>query len=195
MRAIRFEAESHQYFVDGREVPSVSRILTDGLGLESAFYTEEGRDRGELVHRITALSHGGVEGIEESLMGYLVAYRQFCDEYRPVWDLIEEPLGHEAFAGTPDRVGTIRGTRSVVDLKTGGPLPWHPLQLSAYEWLAKAWDREHQLGGTGLPYQRMAVYLKADGTYRVKVARRPGDWSTFCALLEVARWKWGTAWS
>lgn len=37
--------------------------------------------------------------------------------------------------------------------------------------------------------KRIAIQLKADGTYRLREYKDPHDWPTFIALLSIANWQ------
>ena len=134
----------HRYTVGGIAKPSVTTIIK-GAGLSgSAFYTKEARDRGTLVHALTANRDGNralvqVDDTHEALnavAGFVLAYADFCATYRPAWRFIEQPIFDPELnvAGTFDRAGTLQAINLeiLLDIKTGPPAEWHPIQTAAY---------------------------------------------------------------
>ena len=97
--------------------------------------------------------------IHTLLKGYIKAYASFLSVHDLCWDLIESIVYHEklGYAGRLDRLGYIDRQRAIIDLKTGCPQDYHGIQLGAYD--------------LTLPYKdtkRYALYLRADGTFRLK---------------------------
>jgi hypothetical protein len=93
---------------------------------------------------------------------------------------LEEPRGHAAlgFAGTPDRVGTLNGRPTILEIKTGTEAGWHGLQTAAQDVLL------HRTYGR---YQRKALYLGADGRPRLRSHADSGDYLRFFDALERTR--------
>ena len=86
--------------------------------------------------------------------------------------------------GRIDRAGLMKGKRTIVDFKSCPINPAVALQLC--------------LGGhlleSGHWWNRLAIQLKADGTYRIKqfpLIEWYGDLGTALACVRVAQWKRG----
>lgn len=180
----RFDADTHTYTLDGRRLVHITELLAPML--PSAFFTEEGRDRGSLVHEAIETLHQRHQPpvVPPSIRGYLDAWESFCGAYQYEPLLFEEPLYHplHLFAGTPDQYGIARKVETVLDIKTGAAHPAHALQTAAQAELIKAND-------IGKPRQRLSVYLRDDGNYSVHKHTEAGDWNVFLALLSIHRWK------
>lgn len=181
----RFDADGHRYYLDGDEIPSLSSLLKqDGL-VDTSFMTDEGRDRGTAVHALcTTLDLGADLPSVEDYRGYVAAYEAALEALRPEWECIEEAEVSRRwrFGCRPDRVGTVYGVPSIVELKTGGKEPWHGLQL-ALQAIAVS-ER------TLLPsdrYQRIVIYLKDTGRYSVEIPKSPRDYDAARALLKRLR--------
>ena len=111
MPDLRFDAEAHRYYLDGREVPSVTRVLSDLELIPFAnFEASPAARRGSAVHEACKLDDLGKldEGsVGPNVIGYLQAWRLFRKRTPQVtWDRIEMPCASEVhrYAGTPDRV-------------------------------------------------------------------------------------------
>ena len=185
MSGLTFDADTHTYRFDGVVVPGVTTILkplTDFstvpphvLDAASAF--------GTAVHLACELDDLGTldeAALDPALAPYLDAWRKFSAEHAVQWEQIEQRVYHPTmrYAGTLDRFGRVDGDLTVVDIKSSVQLyPSVGPQLAAY---ANALSH---------PYaKRMAVQLKADGTYVAKPYTDPSDWPMFASLLTVRTW-------
>lgn len=184
---LTFDDASHTYRWKGKPVPSVTQILApvhdlsmvpvDVLAAASAF--------GTAVHKACELDDKGVlneRALDPALMPYLVGWRKFRKEHRTSWAVIEKPLYHEGmgYAGTPDRIGSIDGSDSVLDIKSAAQLyPAVGPQLSAY---AQAHEPV-----TGSRLKRFGLRLEPNG-YELKQYTDPTDWPMFASLLTLRGW-------
>lgn len=178
---ITFDPATHTYTIDGQPVPSVTQILADMGFIDTAFFTEYGRQRGTFVHQIIGWSITGEideSTIDPELQGYLDAWGSFCANTGFVSTSTEKPLGSvlHRFCGTPDHIGMLNGREAVVDAKTGVIAPWVGIQLAGYEILY------------GMPLKRFALALKEDGKYSLKEFTDRQDRGIFLAAL--ACWQW-----
>jgi len=124
---LTLDEERHVYMDGGVELPSVTTI-TRFCSMDSRtaaganpFY----RERGTLVHALCAdYDYTGDEDSGTGVDGYLRAYYDFCRDYRPHWERVEQPVGGTMYgvAGTIDRAGAVNGTSVIVDLKTSSKL-------------------------------------------------------------------------
>lgn len=186
MSALTFDPISHTYRVSGQVVPGVTSIIAPLTNYASvpAKVLEAAADFGRAAHMACELHDTGEldeESLDSSLAPYLAAWRAFSDHHAVEWEQIESPVYHTTFryAGTPDRIGKVRGVRSVVDIKTTAALyPSVGPQLAAYASAA----------GLSPVAQRIAVQLKADGTYTAQRYADPNDWPVFCSLLTLRNW-------
>jgi hypothetical protein len=169
-------------------LPSVTGILADAGLIDRTFFTEEGRTRGKYVHTATGMIDRGTldwEVLDDTLRPYCEAYAKFCRDTNPEIMLTEVPMHHPAhlYAGTPDRIVKMNGTRILLDLKTGAPAPATALQLAAYKEMIRA-------NGGGFCSKSCALYLRADGTYRLhEYPNHERNLNIFLSALAVVRWK------
>lgn len=184
---LTFDEDSHTYFFDGEEVPSVTQILNE-VGLTGNFSspaTLDGMERGKLVHQACEfLDYDDLvlESLDPAIEPYVKAYQKFKDEtgFKP--ELIEKRLYHPElrYAGTLDRVGEMRGERVVIDLKTSKNIDKVVgLQLAAYE---MALNNIHIL-------PRYAVQLKNDGSYLLHSFGERSDLIAFESAVKLYHWK------
>ena len=194
MAGLQFEASTHTYTLDGKEIPSVTEIcapLTAGK-YPPAGVVDAAAARGTRVHELCALYDMDAlpEQFEGDLLPYLQAWASFCRDYRPQWEYIEHCMSGELdgdpLAGTADRIGVIDGRRVVVDIKTAQSLD-RPAkvalgcQLAGYAILARC-------NGMDLFDPGLGVQLLKNGSYRVYEEKKLGEkygfhsHHVFCAL-------------
>ena len=188
MQKITFDAENHQYYIDGVEVPSVTtvcRFLSYDQKSDKPWLARVAADRGTRVHEAcAAIDYGLYPEETEDISGYLKAYRRFLKEYRPDWEGIEYTVGSAeiGMAGTIDRFGTLYdGRRCILDIKTGTQLHDAPLraQLTGYKRLL-ALDRGFY------PEYLYALQLSKDGTYTMVDVRQDDELLNACMFIHNA---------
>jgi hypothetical protein len=179
---VHFDPETHTYTLNGERLPSITQILKGEGFIDTAFFTEYGRDRGSIVHRITHWHDTGEldpESVDPALEGYLSAWRKFRAEsgFKPY--IIEQPMASEVyrFAGTPDRIGVMDGDDAIPEIKTGEVQPWTGLQTAAQEILY------------GKRAKRYAVRLTEDGKYKLIPFTDRNDRGVFLAAVSCFWWK------
>ena len=173
---IFFDATTHTYLVDGVEVPSVTTILkplTDrGYGKVNPSVLEYAANRGRAVHEaLEVYDLGGELEVTPETEGYIRAYLEWEQIYRPSWSGVEQIVYSvgDKYIGTLDRVGTLNGTEfAIVDLKTSTPtkeaLVSVCVQTSAY---AMAYTEQNKKPPEFMEQiKRYGLFLKADGSYR-----------------------------
>lgn len=157
---LEFSAEKHEYYLDGRRVPSVTGIQRIS-GLVSAYSFDDPLHsfRGHAVHSGCALlDQGGdpwfgVEGMDQRNPryseyvqvahdinhGYLPAYRKFRERTGFQGFTYELGMIHPTlqFGGTLDVCGECGDEIWLVDLKSGILPDLVPVQLAAYHMLIR----------------------------------------------------------
>lgn len=180
---IVFDEAEHIYLVNGQEVPSVTTILQP---LANRAYSsvnpsvlEYARNRGSAVHEALEMYDlGGELEASPEIEGYIRAYLEWTQIYRPKWTGVEQIVYHETFPrdvdkpmlndgndvdfiGTLDRIGYLNGKElAVVDIKTSNPskeaLVSVCCQTAAYAQAVYDFDKPERYG----------LFLKNDGTFR-----------------------------
>jgi PD-(D/E)XK nuclease superfamily len=177
----------------------VTDILTGAGLIDKSKYAPGGDVRGTLAHEATVLVDDDTFGdCDDRVRPYVEAYRAYRAELSPAWEwaLTERRLADAGlhYSGQIDRLG-VRAVGGgvllrVVDFKTGGPEAWHPIQLAAYERLARIWaEQATSLYARIVGIERTVVHLRNDGTFRQKAYDDPHDWSVFLACLTLYRFK------
>ena len=121
----RFDALDHRYFLDGLEIPHITGMLSDCGYIDDRWFTEDGRDRGTLVHDLAAQYDLGAitdpRTVECAEKGYFLAYVDVMRTVKPAWRFIETALASttHGFGGRIDRGGTVWGAKAVMEIKTG----------------------------------------------------------------------------
>lgn len=186
MTVLTFDEATHTYRFGGQVVPGVTSIIAPltNYGSVPAHVLEAASLFGKAVHRaceLDDLCELDEAALDPALVPYLQAWRKFSADHAVEWQEIEQPVYHATlrYAGTPDRIGTVKGGSAVVDIKTTADLyPSVGPQLSAY---ANAKNLP--------PYvQRLAVQLKGDGSYVAKPYTDPTDFPVFASLLTLRNW-------
>ena len=189
---IRFKQDTHQYFVDGIEYPSVSTIIT-GLAMSDfrsvpTHALEEGRARGTEVHAICESFDNGVlkiETIDERLAGYTKAWLTFCKDFKPSWVEIEKMLFSKTwgYCGRLDRVGIINGKANLLDIKTSEmKIPSNAIQSALYQ------IAYEEMKGVRIK-ERKVIHLSADGKYKIEEHNNKSDLSYAISAVQVYKWK------
>lgn len=190
MPDVLFDAEKHEYIVDGRKVPSVTTILShlNRFGEIPMEILHNAALRGTEIHRLTEQFDRGIEeDTDEKHAPYVRAWIQFRRDtgFKPL--AIEERLFHpeEFYCGTLDRVGILDGHHlAVIDIKSSVNLsPVTGLQLAAYQ---AAWNYHRPDQATT---KRYAVRVGKDGSYEVREYSDWDDYANFLAALALFNWQ------
>lgn len=180
----RFSSADHTYRLGDRVVPAISTIVRWVHDASGPWLTEESRARGKAVHAATLeldLGAATADVLQARLApewrAFFYAYVQFRESCACRWQQLEQPAVHRRllFAGTPDRVGTVNDFPALLELKTGTPAAWHPLQTAGQDIL---------LGRRHGALRRFVVYLRSDGTFRLQRHEDPVDYLRFFAALQ-----------
>ena len=183
--SLTFDEATHTYRFGGQVVPGVTSILAplSDFSRVPPATLEAASQFGRAVHLACELDDLGEldeAALDPALRPYLQAWREFSREYGVVWAGIEERLYHPTlrYAGTADRIGEVAGRYAVVDIKSTAALyPAVGPQLAAYAHAANKPSAD-----------RIAVQLKADGTYVAKPHNGASDFAVFAGLLTVRNW-------
>jgi hypothetical protein len=187
---LAFDAPSHTYTwhpadatVPGRRLLSVTEVLRRTGMIDTRFYTDESRLRGERVHKAVALDHDDTldESSADDVMPWVLTWRRFCAEsgFR-VWRFEQQVCDeYRGYAGTYDVLGCFRDEGEppiLLDIKTGQPQAWVGPQTAAY---ARCLSGFHA---------RYALHLTPD-RYVLTELRDRNDEPIFLAALAVATWQ------
>ncbi len=188
---LTFEEKTHQYKLNGFEIPSVTTIMKP---LSSAHYKtvdeevlKKAATRGTTVHEaVENYLLFGVEDIPPELEGYFLGFKKWIMDFNPVPIKPECKIYHKTlgYAGTADLPCYIKEQPTLVDLKTTATIAkmLTRVQLEAYK---KAFESH------GFTFTRkLIVQARNDGTYSV-VEHEINDaesWKVFTELLDVHRY-------
>jgi hypothetical protein len=184
---LTFYGATHQYFLDGVLIPSVTQILED-VGLTDyssvpADVLAAAQERGGRVHEITRLYDLGdldESNLNDITKGYLSQWVQF----RKAWKIDkfifrERPIHSQLYryGVTPDCVADDKWN-TVVEIKTGAPVRAVGPQTAAQDMAAR------EITGFKGRGRRVAVYLQPDSHYAVELTDRM-DWNIFLSAKNV----------
>lgn len=175
MGGLEFKEETHQYFYNGLEVPSVTQIISasniTALDNIPTSILDNASERGTAVHQaIEFYNKYKFANISDEYKGYFEAYKHWREQrvQNAEYEVkIESELQvyHKIlnYAGTIDMLITnTREKHILIDIKTTNELnmKYVSLQLSAYK---------EALVSEGKKVEGMYVlWLKKDGTYEYK---------------------------
>lgn len=182
----RFDPVGHVYTdLSGRQIPSVTQLLKKAGYVDSAWFTDAGRDRGTAVHDLTADYDMGVwRNVDELVSpyrGYVLAWVSAMKLLPHEWTVIEEGIAHPSlqFAGKPDRGGRIYQRPACNELKTGAREPWHGIQLSLQCLLL-----ESRLDCPAEQIDRYATYLTAGGKFTIQQFKDRTDFAKARKIIQ-----------
>lgn len=188
LEELTFDEIMHRYYVDGTEVPSVSRVMEP---LKDANYAgisdktlKKAADKGTAVHdAIENFVKFGIEDINPEYKPYYDAFMSWWQEKRPIVVGSEIRVYHKllGYAGTIDLLCYIDDLLTLIDFKTTYTVSDMScgVQLEAY---AKA------LESHGIKVdQKMILHLKRDGRYKpiLYPANDSKRWRVFGSLKVV----------
>lgn len=207
---LRFVEEIHQYFLDGKPIPSNTQLLkSEGL-IDDTFYTIDGRERGSRVHVGCWYADDGSldwDSVLEEEKPYIQAFLRFKRETEWTTDFNELPVWASPGYGTRlDLLGTgvfqVNGEftrrRAVIDIKTGVAGKWVGWQtggqMRAVKERIQAQDEEwtkhlEYFNGHPYPELRFALELKKDGRYKLKPFTDPVEETEYTGLVHIYHWK------
>ena len=168
---LRFSEVDHTYFLNDREMPSVTQILKQAGYCRPWNGDGSAAWKGRHCHSATLYEdHDDLDWdrLDPVLQPYVAGWRLFKAEtgFVPDLSLAERPCYHKfmRYGGTPDRPGMAKAQRVVVEIKSGAPEPWHLLQSVAYVQMLASHD---EVWTAARPW---LVYLTDKGTYRIMPA-------------------------
>lgn len=190
-----FNAERHEYRVDGVVLPSVTQVLRScyDFSMVAPDVLEHKRQIGTAVHVAIKLDIDNdlvEESVAPELRGYLAAWREFRADTgltAAEFGECEKPMYHPTYgyAGTPDVTAHLNGRWSVIDAKCVDALhPAWALQLAGYQELVNANTKK----GEYKIERRYSLRLMVDGKYRLDEWQDRNDWNVFLAMLAARRW-------
>lgn len=176
-----FAETGHKYFYNGKEVPSVSKIIEPlsrliyGDGQYAQYQT------GADVHlAIQMYLENGWRVWEEEIDGYMMGFEQWYESFNGVFGeivTVEKPITNGEYAGTPDIIALMNGEPIIIDIKTSKSAKWNlwKTQLSAY---ANIFD--------GKEWKRAILQLKGDNDYKFQIVC--DETEIFYNMLNVYRY-------
>lgn len=183
--------DQHRYWLATRRIPGATECLRLTGIINTDWYTEESRVRGNFVHKCCKLL--AADNLDESSVlpqykGFIDGYKLFIKEslFRPDPLRCEIPMMHPAYhyGVTPDQPGTMNGPDVMLEIKTlsDGSVPsWTGLQLAAQA--MAMWPDDFYTK------PRLALALYPDGSYKLKRFEDDLDFEYFLAALSATIWK------
>lgn len=166
MAELIYRDDDHSYWHNAIRIPGATELLKYWGYIDDTYYTEEGREIGTAVHAGTSAYDKGDDSYQlfesPAILKRIEAYMLFRQEKQFTPELVESMQHNDVYniACRLDRVGPFAQSNltNVVELKCGAPAKWHSLQ-TAIQSLC--------LGRPGY-IRRYAVYLQANGLYKIK---------------------------
>jgi hypothetical protein len=186
----RFEADTHTYYLDEQEIPSVTQVLEPLQELEGIprQVLEEARVFGQHVHQACALMLYKTldwRTLDLKLVPYVSAAKKFVEENKVTVLRVEHAMCDPALkvAGTLDLLAVLNKVTAIFDWKSTTVMSRTVgLQLAAY-------DHLHRRSLGGRPLKRFGVQLRADGDYRLYPYEDSRDLQWFFSALNLWWWR------
>ena len=188
MANLVFYDQTHQYTVDGVEVPSVSE-LTRFISREvykdvQQFMLDAAATRGTNVHKATeALDKFGTVEVDDEALPYIKAYLKFRKDHQPDWIKVEWSVNRGfLYAGTLDRYGTIGDKKVILDIKTTSRISKdHKVLYTAAQNLYRmAIEQDYPVDAIYI------LQLKKDGTYKFYELEIQDELANACITMHQA---------
>ncbi len=189
---LRFEEETHSYFLENQRIPSVTQVLgsvgISDFGNASPEVLERAAAFGTEAHLLTEKYDKDIlikgEEMSGGLFDYLVAWIDFRKDFGVefIEGGIEKRFFCEGFryAGTIDRIGKVNGKMTLIDIKTGAATRAHAIQIAAYK---NALLEEYP------KIDAMCVYL-GPRAYKIQTYRgHDYDFNVFLSALNIHNWR------
>ena len=190
MPTINLNPETHEYTLDGKKLPGVTKILREA-GLIDFSRVRPGvmaaaQQFGVAVHKACELFDKGILNIDilsKPLIPYLDGWAKFKKDYGLYFiaDEIEKPVYSLkwGFIGTPDRIGA----SNMFEVKSNTQMqPATAIQTAAYD------IAYEEMTGKKIK-RRWGVQLNDKGTYKITEYKEKTDRSIFLSALQVYKWK------
>ena len=164
---IIFREEDHKYFLNGEEIPSVSeltRFLSREIyGEADPIALQRAAEKGTAIHdALQTLDETGEVEVPDEYAGYVQAYMNFHHEHDVRWEMIEQIVHTDLYAGRIDRYGYVDGKPCIVDFKTTSCI------TKAHEVLYTAAQSLYRMAVNDKPVDMSYILqLKSDGTYKL----------------------------
>jgi hypothetical protein len=178
---LTFKEDTHQYFVDGKEVPGVSHVMkTLGLSKDYTGTDDFYRDRGTAVHKAAELYL--TERLDESsldpeIIPFFEGFKRFWEAHRHPLPYVEHMLYSESlgFAGSIDLV-----TDTIWDLKCSkSPDVAAEVQGALYQYL---WEENFK---QKLPFRVVRLPWESE---KDTLSYEPTDENLAPATMILYRW-------
>ena len=184
MKQIRFIEDDHTYWDGDRRIHSVTEIMQAGGIIDTAWYTEEARQRGTQVHKaIHLLTENDLDHsiLDPELMPFVEAFNDFqlATGFQKL--LSEQTVYSESqdYAGRFDLYGSLNGWKVLIDIKTEHAPPWIGIQIASYAQAMK--EMGFRVDKT------FGLELKKNGRFRLWQHNDPVSLGKFLTALEGLR--------
>lgn len=188
---LTFEAEGHRYTLNGRAVPSVTRVLEllEDFSQVDPRVLEAARVFGSHVHEACALELRGQldwVALSSELKPYIEAMHRFLNDTGVKVIASEQRVWHRklGYAGTLDLYGRLDRKNLLIDFKSGVLPPTVGPQTAAYE--------QALLDSTGMRTdERYCLQLNPElpRGYKLNRLNKRTDWNNFLSALNCHRFK------
>lgn len=172
-----YDEETHTYYVDGEEKPSVTEIAKpisfERLNNLPKHILEKARKRGDAVHEIAEeyllVGELDFDDIEQDYMPYIEQFIEWVFTYKPKVLYTEYKMFSPEFAGTCDLICELDGKTIIVDYKTTSAIDRKSLSVQL-----EGYSRLCELYGIKID-ECWYLHLKKD-TYVFKPLQTDSEW-------------------
>lgn len=194
MKGLTYKDDTHQYFLDGVEIPGITSVLKRAgiVGNYPCDCDETPgcfcpRCKGTKIHKAIEFdckSTLDFDSLDVSMKPYILGWRDFCKafDYHPEYYELKVFSRSYRYAGRIDTAGKLKDKFYLVEIKTGAKHPTHKLQTAAQSFAFTTTENKNVDG-------RLCVYLKDDGTYSAVEHDDGNDIVAFIGYLNTQVWE------
>jgi hypothetical protein len=182
---LQLEEDGHIYTLNGRAIDGLTSTIAEA-GIISNWGSEWYLTKGTAVHLATELWDKGTldeSTVDPQIVGYLESWKQFRKDQHYTPSHIEYTIYHPELL-----VATKIDRLPLLDIKSGGPEPWHILQVA----FQRECLRIHKMDEK-FRMNPMDVYLDPDGrspTIKVyKTSEMMEAFKVYASMLYFIRWR------
>lgn len=177
---LEFDELSHTYRIGGRVIDSVTQVLTKAGLIDTQWFTEEGKIRGNAVHKAIFYdlqNDLNWARLHPVIKPYVEAWREFRTKTRLIPIFFEKRVYNPIhdYTGTLDLLCKINGRNWLIDYKTGDSRHAH-WQTAGYKYTPEI-----------LPYLPNRATLKLNNNGSFKFIEHPNDSGDFAEFINALR--------
>lgn len=197
MERLQFDEIAHRYLLDGKPVPSVTKIvsnISEDMMLSAPFIrkTVLGTNVHKVCEKMNNNEKVNISALSEDMRPYVEGYSNFLGsgDYSVICSEMRVFSHRYRYAGTLDILAKNKKDQwCIMDIKTSALVsPTAALQMAAYAQAVEEMGVVDDLGLKVRIKDRVVIWLTGDGKYDLVHFKDGGDWNIFMCKLASHNW-------